>query len=124
MPAIVDSFERTYARRFGEGVGYPEGGVDLTALRLHVESAETLSAAAAVDAGAEATTAPAGSRSVYWPETRTVTETPVFDGPALGPGTRLAGPALVDYPDTTVVLRPDLHLRVERGGNLTIEMGT
>jgi N-methylhydantoinase A len=35
--AIADAFERNYAQRFGEGVGYPEGGVDMVALRLHVE---------------------------------------------------------------------------------------
>ena len=34
---VVDNFERAYARRYGEGVGYPEGGIDLTALRIHVE---------------------------------------------------------------------------------------
>ena len=31
-------------------------------------------------------------------------------------------PALLDFPDTTVVLRPGLGLVVEPGGNLTIEM--
>jgi N-methylhydantoinase A len=122
MPRIVDGFERTYARRFGEGVGYPEGGVDLTALRLHVEPAESLRGVAARDAGAGGTAAPSGSRDVYWPESRAVEATPVFDGTGLPAGTRLTGPALVDYPDTTVVLRPGLDLTVEPGGNLTIEM--
>jgi N-methylhydantoinase A len=119
---VVDNFERNYAQRFGEGVGYPEGGVDMTALRLHVEPAEALPAGAASGAAAGGTPEPSGSRDVYWPEHREVSATPVYTGPELPEGTRLAGPALLDFPDTTVVLRPGLGLVVEPGGNLTIEM--
>ncbi len=123
MAGIVDSFERTYARRFGEGVGYPEGGVDLVALRLHVEPAEPLRAqAAASQAGADGPATPSGEREVYWPEQGKAVLTPVYTGADLPAGTRLTGPALVDYPDTTAVLRPGLDLTVEQGGNLTIEM--
>jgi N-methylhydantoinase A len=121
MQAIVDSFERTYARRFGEGVGYPEGGVDLVALRLLVEAAEPLRATAADGAGGTRAE-PSGEREVYWPELRGASATPVYSGADLPAGTRLEGPALIDYPDTTAVVRPGLHLTVERGGNLTIEM--
>ena len=119
---VVDNFERNYAQRFGEGVGYPEGGVDMTALRLHVEPAEALRAGAASGAAAGGTPEPSGSRDVYWPEHREVSATPVYTGPELPEGCRLTGPALLDFPDTTVVLRPGIGLVVEPGGNLTIEM--
>lgn len=121
MAAIVESFERTYARRFGEGVGYPEGGVDLVALRLHVEAAEPLRATPA-DAAGGTSAEPSGEREVYWPEQGAASATPVYTGADLPPGTRLAGPALIDYPDTTAVVRPGLGLTVDSGGNLTIEM--
>jgi N-methylhydantoinase A len=121
MQGIVDSFERTYARRFGEGVGYPEGGVDLVALRLHVEAAEPLRATPADGAGG-GNAEPSGERDVYWPEQGRASATPVYTGAELPPGTRLAGPALIDYPDTTAVVRPGLGLTVEQGGNLTIDM--
>jgi N-methylhydantoinase A len=122
MQGIVDSFERTYARRFGEGVGYPEGGVDLVALRLHVEPAEPLRAQPTTGNGASGGADPSGEREVYWPEHGAVSATPVYTGAELPAGTRLTGPALVDYPDTTAVLRPGLSLTVEQSGNLTIEM--
>jgi N-methylhydantoinase A len=48
--------------------------------------------------------------------------TPVYDGAALPPFARLQGPALIDYADTTAVLRPGLALEVEPGGNLMIEV--
>ena len=128
MDGIVDGFSRTYDRRFGEGVGYPEGGIDLMALRVLVEPADPLrarldgthSGRARPDVMAGR---PAGEREVYWPEHGAVSPTPVHDGATLPAGTRLSGPALVDYPDTTAVVRPGQHLTVEPGGNLTIELG-
>ncbi len=126
MQAIVDSFEGTYARRFGEGVGYPEGGIDLVALRLLVEPAAPLRAETAGPTGAAsengAVPTPSGTREVYWPEHGASSATPVHRGQQLPAGTHLVGPALVDYPDTTVVLRPGLTLTVEPGGNLIMEL--
>jgi len=49
-------------------------------------------------------------------------QAPAVTGPDLAAGTRIEGPALVDYPDTTVVVRPDLRLTVEPGGDLTIDL--
>ena len=122
MGTIIENFSRTYARRFGEGVGYPEGGIDLMGLRVLVQPAEPLRPVTADhDAGGNAE--PVREREVYWPEDRAVTATPVYDGPSLPAGTVLEGPALVDYPDTTAVVRPGLTLTVEPGGNLTIELG-
>lgn len=123
MPLIAANFERTYARRFGEGVGYPEGGIDLTALRLSVGPADALRSAIGMSNGRPAgAAAPSGERDVYWPEHRASSATPVYDGDALPAGSRLQGPALIDYSDTTAVLRPSLSLQVEPGGNLTIEL--
>ncbi len=124
MPAIADGFEAAYAQRFGEGTGYPEGGIDLTSVRLLVEPAEPLRAIVATSEQVSTTDAaarPTAEREAYWPETAGVETTPVYDGPSLGPGAELVGPALVDYPDTTVVVRPGLGLRLDPRGNLVIE---
>jgi N-methylhydantoinase A len=122
MPKIAESFERTYARRFGEGVGYPEGGIDLTALRLLVEPAAPLRAQLASETSAGAGAQAAGEREVYWPELAAASMTDVYAGPELPVGARMSGPVLVDFPDTTVVVRPGLALTVQRGGNLMIEL--
>jgi N-methylhydantoinase A len=124
MAGIVDSFTETYARRFGEGVGYPEGGIDLMALRLVVGPADPLLPATN---GAQANghvpqATPSGTRDVYWSEHRETSATPVYAGPELPAGAHVAGPALVDYPDTTAVVRPGQSLTVDGGGNLTIEL--
>lgn len=120
---IVEDFEAAYAQRFGAGAGFPDGGIDLVALRLTVQPREPLAPACGdEDDTAEHPVAPVSSRSVYWPEHRDVVDTPVYDGPTLPVGARITGPALVDYPDTTAVLRPDLRLSVIAGGNLLMEL--
>jgi N-methylhydantoinase A len=50
-------------------------------------------------------------------------ETAVFDRAALGRGARLAGPAIVEQPDTTVVIDPGATAIVDGLGNLVISVG-
>ena len=44
-------------------------------------------------------------------------DTPVYDGPALGPGAQIDGPALVEEPFTVVVVPPGAHARLDDLGN-------
>ena len=65
----------------------------------------------------------AGSRPVYWREYGEFRATDVYDGPALGHGTEITGPAIIDYPVTTVVLPPGSFGAVDRLGNIVIDVG-
>jgi N-methylhydantoinase A len=44
----------------------------------------------------------------------------VFDRAALGRGARIAGPAIVEQPDTTVLVPGDYAGEVDRFGNLLL----
>ena len=61
-----------------------------------------------------------GNRDVYFYESKKFVLTPVYDGHALKPGNRLKGPAVVELPTTTVVLRPGQGLRVDPFRNFVI----
>jgi N-methylhydantoinase A len=50
-------------------------------------------------------------------------ETAIFDRNSLGRGTELAGPAIVEQPDTTVVIDPGATAIVDSLGNLVISVG-
>ena len=64
---------------------------------------------------------PSGARQVRfnggWLDTR------IFDRASLRSGARLAGPAIVEQPDTTVVIDPGATAVVDGLGNLVISVG-
>ncbi len=47
--------------------------------------------------------------------------TPIFDRADLGAGTRLNGPAIIEQPDTTILIDPHLAGEVDEFGNLILE---
>ncbi|MCU1454157.1 MAG: hydantoinase/oxoprolinase family protein [Acidimicrobiales bacterium] len=121
--AMIASFEANYARQFGADAGYREAGVVLTGLSVTVEG--KVATVPRSSDGAESS-APAGdaerpSRPVYWMEFGSFAETPVWNGELLTPGNELTGPSIVEYPDTTVLVRPNWHLRVDAFGNLRLK---
>ena len=46
---------------------------------------------------------------------------PVHDWEHLGAGARIAGPAFVESPQTTVVIHPGQEAAIDTGGNLTLD---
>jgi len=50
-------------------------------------------------------------------------DTAIFDRASLGRGVSLAGPAIVEQPDTTVVIDPGATAVVDSLGNLVISVG-
>ncbi|MBD0324750.1 MAG: hypothetical protein ICV72_15405 [Aldersonia sp.] len=49
-------------------------------------------------------------------------EVPIYERERLRPGTRFTGPAIVEQADTTTVIEPDMHARVDDYGNLLVEV--
>ena len=64
----------------------------------------------------------AGTRNVYWAELGDFAPTPVFWGERLEPGNRIAGPAIVQVPDTTIVVHPGQAARLDPYGNVLIDL--
>jgi len=62
-----------------------------------------------------------GERQAYFPETGGFVATPVYDRELLGPDLMLQGPALLEEPESTIVLPPGYRLRLDTFGNLLIE---
>jgi N-methylhydantoinase A len=63
-----------------------------------------------------------GKRLAYFPERGGFISTPVYNRYALRPGECLAGPALVEERESTVVVGPDAMFSVDRYQTLTIEV--
>jgi N-methylhydantoinase A len=63
---------------------------------------------------------PARARAAHFAELGGFVTTPVFDWIGLAPGSRLRGPAIVEGPDTTVVVPPDRTATVDRWRNVVL----
>ncbi len=120
--AVADAFEEVYARRYGEGAGYRQAGIILTAIGVRVHGPVRKPAAAGASLAAETPEAAAqvGERDVYWAELRARTPTPVWNGEQLAPGNVVGGPAVVELPDTTVVVRPHATLEIDAFGSAVV----
>jgi N-methylhydantoinase A/oxoprolinase/acetone carboxylase beta subunit len=65
----------------------------------------------------------AGMRPVYWSELGDFEQTPVFWGERLVAGNVMPGPAIIQVPDTTIVVHPFQTARIDPYGNVLIELG-
>jgi N-methylhydantoinase A len=59
-------------------------------------------------------------RDIYWPDLGKRRSTPVYDGELLLAGNKIAGPAIIETADTTVVVQPHTRLRVDELGNFEL----
>ncbi len=68
----------------------------------------------------DAAGAVAGARPVYFPEAGGFTPTPVYRWTRLEPGNEFAGPAVVEGPDTTIVVPPGHRANVDQWRNVVL----
>jgi N-methylhydantoinase A len=115
-------FERRYAKTFGEDAGYRQAGIVITAFSVDIvgrvakpqfDSAETEYREAASSKRRD-------DRPIYWHEFGSRDATAVWDGDQFKAGDSIAGPAIVEYPHTTLVIRPGMNMRVDGLGSLRI----
>jgi N-methylhydantoinase A/oxoprolinase/acetone carboxylase beta subunit len=119
---LRESFYQTYERLYGRGASFHGARVEMVTFRVRamaetprprLVAAETLTEEILPSARRTA-------RTIYWDEEKRSLDTPVYDGTALRPGNAVAGPAVFETPDTTVVVRPGQSLRVDAFGNFEI----
>jgi N-methylhydantoinase A len=120
VDALLDDFERRYAERFGADAGYREAGIVITGFRVRVHG-RVRKPSVVVRDGAVSDGGARSSRDVYWEELGARTATTVWDGSGMAPGDALAGPAIVELPDTTIVVRPGSSVSIDRYGNAVVK---
>ncbi|OBI44081.1 hydantoinase/oxoprolinase family protein [Mycobacterium sp. E796] len=122
LDQLIVAFEHEYELLFGPGSGYPAAGFMITSLRVTARASVTEHEFVAADAGAPLDVEPAGWREVVWYELgSTPSRTPVYDGGRLKPGDRVAGQAIIEFIDTTVVLRQGQRATVDARSSIVIE---
>jgi len=120
LDAITASFEAAYRLLYSRT---PQG-VPLEALNWRAVVSgprPDLTITGGIAPGTLAEPAPKKHRAAYFPEARGYVQTPVYDRYALGPGTRLAGPAIVEEREATTVIGPGAVITVDAHRTLIAE---
>ncbi|KFI32480.1 methylhydantoinase [Haematobacter missouriensis] len=118
MEPVLAAFRAAYREVFT--LNPPTDRIEIVNVRITV-SAETGSARMARQTdGADPETAVKQRRQIYFPELRDFTETPVYDRIMLPGGIDIHGPAVIEEPESTLVVGPEGSFRVEPNGNIVV----
>lgn len=123
IQSLIDRFEETYERRYGKGSGYSAAGITVTSVGVTMRASRP-AVIAREAAGTRSSATAAKQRPVYWIEHNDFVDTPVYEGTDLVPDNELAGPALIEFADTTIAIRPGHTGRMDTFKNIIIELST
>jgi len=118
---LMQTFAEKYESLYGRGSAFKDAGMEIGVLRVAAVGTITRPSLSR-------RTHPAGGgalsshRDVYWRELKRFTSTPIYDGTKLAAFTQCAGPAVVEMPETTIVLRPGSTGQLDEYGNFVIEI--
>ncbi len=118
---VVADFETRYRSVYGPGAAAPEQGYSLKTFRVTgVGGLARPPLAAALDTSGAAPVPTGHREALALVDKAELSELPVYDGERLAAGQRLAGPAIVEYSDTTVLVPTGLGAAVDTYGNLIL----
>jgi N-methylhydantoinase A len=126
LAVAVADFDDRYAATYGTGAAAPQAGYDVKTCRVigigRVPRPEAHGLGSANGNGNGRAT-PSGSRMALADDRATeLTEVPVYRATDLRPGPALSGPALIEYPDSTILVPSRAEARIDAARNLTIEV--
>jgi N-methylhydantoinase A len=113
------AFETEYLRRYGLTLeGMP---VEIVSWRVSVQGPPILSLAKSDGPRGTRSGAQTGSRRAHFRECGGFTDTPVHPRIGLVPGARIAGPALLEEDNTTIVVAPGWTAWADEDGNVLMK---
>jgi N-methylhydantoinase A len=126
LTQLVADFHQRYETVYGRGAGFREARVEIVTYRVRASavSAKPLIVAAAEGVRTASAAARAKTRPVYWAELGDFEPTPIYWGERLEPGNVVSGPAVIQVPDTTIVVHPFQTARMDAYGNVLIDLGS
>ncbi len=117
LDAVADRFHERHRERYGHAA--PDEPLELVAVRVRTRGVVEPPTLAPPAASGDVDDAIRETRTVRFDADR---ETPIYDRTRLPTGADVDGPAVVEGPDTTAVVRPDDALTVADDGTLRIEV--
>jgi N-methylhydantoinase A len=121
IDAIVERYGEAYEKEFGYRFDSDLATVEFVNARAAAIGV-TGDADLQLQAPANGKAEPRRTRSVFFEERNAFVDTPIYDRGSLGPGTTIAGPAIVEQDDTTVLVPPGTKMEVDGFQNLLIDV--
>jgi N-methylhydantoinase A len=124
LEAVVDDFRTMYDSLYGHGAGVVSQGIELFTVRVHAV-VRLHRPAHAVERGFKKTVpevARRGSRRVFWPDAMEPMESTILDGTMLRHGNRVAGPAIVELPFTSIPVALGQVLECDAFGDFVLRL--
>lgn len=118
--AILEKFRTAYREVFA--LNPPTDRIDIVNIRVTVSASTGMEAT--VERAENGTTESAVKqiRRVYFPEVKDFVETRVFERAKLPAGAIIKGPAVIEEPESTLIIGPDGTLCVEPSGNIVVDV--
>lgn len=120
---LCEAFASIYARTYSPEAAFPAGGINAECFYLTAAvegEAPALKGSDTEEAIRPAAKAPV-TRPACFDPARGLEDTPVYQWSTLQPGETIAGPALIEAPDTTYVIEPGWSYRMDRLRNGVLE---
>lgn len=113
---FIDRYEQIY----GAGAAFPGAGTSIGLFKVLARGRVRTPVTPPVE---DRPVTPAGQRDVYWRDYGEFVPTEIYDGTKLSLQTAIEGPAILEFPDTTVVVPPGATAALDELGNVLIDVG-
>jgi N-methylhydantoinase A len=120
LEQVLVRFEEIYESFYGKGSAYREAGVEIGLFKVNAVGRMVRPQLPELGTAEDAPVT--GSREIYWRDGGELRDTPIYSGTGLKAGFVVSGPAIIEYPETTVVVPPFAEGVVDRSGSFVIEL--
>lgn len=122
MDYVANEFDMNYERLYGEGSGYPTAGrfVNSFVVQGHGKTPKALLTKFDME-GADSSAALKGQRAAFFEKVGKQVKTDIYDYSKLRAGNLVKGPAIIEEPETTVVVPPGHEASVDEYRNLRLK---
>ncbi len=111
---LLDDFLRAYGRRYSQDAIPETSGFELVTFVVEAQGSLPRPRLARYEpAGEDASAAARGTRRAFDAAQESFVETTIYAGPELRPGNKIAGPAIFEYPGTTVAVLSGQEAQVD-----------
>jgi len=124
LQGLIDDFETLYERKYGKGSAYREAGIEMTMFRLSASGRLKRPEIEPLPLeGASSDDARMGRREIFVDARDGMTEADIYDFARIKPGNRIAGPAVIHTPITTIVVQDAQQAHMDALRNVIIDFG-